>query len=275
MKAHWTDGNGLKRGQLRTSLSEMQAVGCYMVGNRPEGKLTISQVRNACNFLTTTGAIKTANNTQGITITIMNFDIYQTPENYEQHQQQTKSEQRANSRADSSPNNTGEQPEVLGNVRKCQHLSAANSTPDSRAKSPRTAHYIKEKKEKTLVASPPSKRPPSGDHQFFIAWWTHAYQTTQGKPYHFAAKDAKAVKTLLSLHPLKPLLLTACHFLTVEDAFLANRRDLPMLISQVNRMPPPGEIMATAAARHRAEGLLPPEGVKLEEWKFWETADTG
>lgn len=276
MKAHWTDGNGLKRGQLRTCLSEMQAVGCYMIGNRPEGKLTISQVRSACNFLATTGAIKTANSTQGIEITIMNFDIYQTPENYEQHQQLTKSEQRANSRAGNSPNSTEEQPKMLGIVRKCQHLSAPNSTPNSRAKSPRTAHHLKEEKEEeSLVASPPSKRPPSGDHQLFISWWTHAYQTTQGKPYHFAAKDAKAVKTLLGLHPLKPLMLIACHFLTVDDAFLANRRDLPMLISQINRMPPPGEIWATATARHRTAGLLPPEDVKLEDWKFWEAADTG
>ena len=127
----------------------------------------------------------------------------------------------------------------------------------------------------SLVASPKSKRPPSGDHQTFIAWWNYAYETTQGKPYLFAAKDAKAAKTLLGLHPLKPLLLIASHFLTVEDTFLANRRDLPMLQSQINRMPPPGEIMTNNAARFRAAGLLPPDGTLLEDWRFWETTAPG
>lgn len=139
-----------------------------------------------------------------------------------------------------------------------------------------TSHlFNKERKISSLVASPSSKRPPSGDHQTFVAWWCMAYQTTQDKPYLFADKDAKAAKTLLGLHPLKPLLLIASHFLTVEDTFLANRRDLPMLQSQINRMPPPGEIMTGNAARFRAAGLLPPDGTLLEDWRFWETAAPG
>jgi len=137
------------------------------------------------------------------------------------------------------------------------------------------SHVFIKETNKALLASPTSKRPPSGDHQTFIDWWHHAYQTTQGKPYLFAAKDAKAAKILLGLHPLKPLLLIASHFLTVEDAFLANRRDLPMLQSQINRMPPPGEIMTGNAARFRAAGLLPPDGMLLEDWRFWETTAPG
>ncbi|MDK9718417.1 MAG: hypothetical protein OEL57_11010, partial [Trichlorobacter sp.] len=92
--------------------------------------------------------------------------------------------------------------------------------------------------------------------------------------YHFAAKDAKAVKTLLSLQPLKHLILIASHFLTVDDAFLANRRYLPMLVSQINRIPAPVEIMAASAARYRIAGLLPPDGTKLEDWQFWVAKET-
>lgn len=134
--------------------------------------------------------------------------------------------------------------------------------------------FIKEIKIPSLAASPPSKRPPSGNHQTFVAWWCMAYEITQDKPYLFAAKDAKATKTLLGLHPIKHLILIASHFLTVEDAFLANRRDLPMLQSQINRMPPPGEIMAGNAARFRAAGLLPPDDVLFEDWTFWEIEET-
>lgn len=136
------------------------------------------------------------------------------------------------------------------------------------------SHLFNKETNKGFIASQKSKRPPSGDHQLFIAWWNHAYQTSQGKPYLFAAKDAKATKTLLGLHPIKHLILIASHFLTVEDAFLANRRDLPMLQSQINRMPPPGEIMTQHAARFRSAGLLPPDGLLLENWKFWEIKET-
>ena len=271
IKAYWTDGNGLKRGQLRTSLAEMQEVGCYRMGNRPEGKLTVSQVRNACNFLTTTGAIKTANSTRGITITIMNFDIYQNPDNYEQHQQKAKSGQRADSTADNRADSTEEQPEMLGIIRKCQQMSAADSTPDNRAESPRTAHYLKEENKESIVASKTLKRPPSGNHQLFISWWHYAFEKTQGRPYLFAAKDAKAVKNLLTIHPIRHLVLAACHFLTVDDAFLNNRRDLPMLLSQINRMPGPSDPAHHGGTRYRAAELLPPEGVKLENWRFYDT----
>jgi|GEM_PF-1171945 len=128
--------------------------------------------------------------------------------------------------------------------------------------------FNKERKISSLVASPPAKRPPSGDHQTFVAWWHHAYQMTQGKPYIFANKDGKAVKTLLETHPLKQLILTACHFLSVDDAFLVNRRDLPMLLSLINRMPGHTDPIHQGGRGYRTAGLLPPEGIMFEDWKF-------
>ena len=154
-------------------------------------------------------------------------------------------------------------------------MSAADSTPNNRAESPRTAHYLKEENNKeSLVAPPTSKRPPSGNHQLFISWWHYAFEKTQCRAYLFAAKDAKAVKSLLTIHPLKHLVLAACYFLTVEDAFLNNRRDLPMLLSQVNRMPGPSDPAHNGGTRYRSAGLLPPEGVKLENWRFYDTTPT-
>lgn len=241
LKARWQDGQGLKRGQLLTSIKEMCDVGAYKSGNRLTGKLSVDQVRAAYGWMKHTGAIKVADTTRGLLISIIKYDTYQASDGYGYQQ---------------NPDPT------------------RDTIPDTTPEPARTPHHLEKGKKESLVASKKAKRPPSGDHQTFVTWWCMAYQTTQSKPYLFAAKDARAAKTLLGLHPLKPLLLIASHFLTVEDAFLANRRDLPMLVSQINRMPPPGEIMTGNAARFRSAGLLPPDGVLLEDWKFWEIKET-
>lgn len=272
LKARWQDGQGLKRGQLLTSIKEMQEVGAYKSGNRLTGKFSVDQVRAAYGWMRQTGAIKVADTSRGLLISIIKYDTYQASDSCG-HQQNPDTTRETI--PDTTPEPIKEQSEILGIVRENQKMTSPEPTPDTIPEPARTPHYLEERKNiKSLVASPKVKRPPSGDHQTFIAWWHYAYETTQGKPYLFGVKDAKAAKTLLGLHPLKPLLLIASHFLTVEDAFLTNRRDLPMLQSQINRMPAPGEIMTGNAARFRAAGLLPPDGVLLENWRFWETKET-
>ena len=276
MKARWQDGNSLKRGQLLTCISEMQDLGIHKIGNRDVGRFTADQVRSAYGFLVQSGAITVSKTTRGLIISIMKYDTYQTPESYEPHTVPNPArDTAAKPTANTTANPADEQPKMLGIIRECQQMSAPNPaakpTANTGAKTSRTPFDSKERKKlESLVAPPTSKRPPSGDHQLFISWWHYAFEKTQGKPYLFAAKDAKAVKSLLTIHPIKHLVLAGCHFLTVEDAFLVNRRDLPMLVSQVNRMPAPADIMTASAARYRADKLLPPEGVMLDDWRFWE-----
>ncbi|WP_281184192.1 hypothetical protein [Trichlorobacter lovleyi] len=271
LKARWQDGQGLKRGQLLTSIKEMCDVGAYKSGNRLTGKLSVDQVRAAYGWMRQTGAIKVADTTRGLLISIIKYDTYQASDSCGPQQNPDPTR---DTTPDTTPEPTPEQPKMLVIVRESQQMSTPDPTPDTTPEPARTPHHLEKGKKESLVASKKAKRPPSGDHQTFVTWWCMAYQTTQSKPYLFAAKDAKAAKTLLGLHPIKHLILIASHFLTVEDAFLANRRDLPMLQSQINRMPPPGEIMAGNAARFRSAGLLPPDGVLLEDWKFWEIKET-
>lgn len=94
-KAFWKDGEQLQRGQLHTSIEEMQEVGTYRVGGRVEGKFTAAEVRSAYGYFKETGAILVSKRTRGMVISIINFDIYQNPSNYEQH-----------TNPNSTPNNT-------------------------------------------------------------------------------------------------------------------------------------------------------------------------
>jgi hypothetical protein len=81
--SHTGHGN-LKRGQLFTSLEKMCEVMKYMVGaslRRPTKK----KIRTACDYLSKGTMIGTTKVTQGMIITINNYDFYQTPSNYEGH----------------------------------------------------------------------------------------------------------------------------------------------------------------------------------------------
>jgi len=48
-----------------------------------------------------------------------------------------------------------------------------------------------------------------------------------------------------------------------------------MLLSQINRMPGHTDPIHQGGRGYRAAGLLPPEGTKLEDWRFWEIAAPG
>jgi len=83
-KAFWVDGSKLKRGQLITSIAEMQKVGGYKVGYRFR-ELSVGEVRSCYEDLTKNNMINTTKSTRGFIITICNYEHYQNPNNYEQH----------------------------------------------------------------------------------------------------------------------------------------------------------------------------------------------
>lgn len=86
-KASYSDGIHLKRGQLLTSIAEMQEVGGYMVGFRKR-VLTKGEVRSAYEALTKNTMISTTKTTRGMIITILNYTLYQDFKSYEEHSEQ-------------------------------------------------------------------------------------------------------------------------------------------------------------------------------------------
>ena len=109
-RAQHRDYKGLKRGQLRTSIPEIQEAMSHMVGYRKEVP-TYKQIRGVLDWLrfphegsakgnTKGGMIVTTKGTHGMVVTIVNYDLYQDPRSYEgqhegQHEGTTKDERRA------------------------------------------------------------------------------------------------------------------------------------------------------------------------------------
>ncbi len=84
MRARRKDGQRLKRGQLFTTASEMREACSYMAGFRKEAP-SPKQIRRAYEGLREGKMISTMKGTQGMVVTILNYDKYQTPANYEGH----------------------------------------------------------------------------------------------------------------------------------------------------------------------------------------------
>lgn len=83
-KANWRDRDKLRRGQLVTTIAEMQKECGYKIGYRTRN-LTKDEVRSAYEAFMKATMITTAKTTRGMIITICNYDKYQNHENYEDH----------------------------------------------------------------------------------------------------------------------------------------------------------------------------------------------
>ena len=83
-QAAFKDTKTLKRGQLTTTIAEMREAMSYKVGYRKETP-TVKQIRKIYEGLTKGTTIGTTKGTRGLIITILNYDKYQTPKNYEGH----------------------------------------------------------------------------------------------------------------------------------------------------------------------------------------------
>lgn len=89
LRAQYADRNGIKRGQIRTSIPEIQESMTYNVGyrkHRPSKKEIwgiLEWLRNPREGSTKVTMAVTTKVTGGMLITISNYDIYQNPKNYE------------------------------------------------------------------------------------------------------------------------------------------------------------------------------------------------
>lgn len=84
LRANFKDRDKLKRGQLLTSIEEMREAGSYKAGYR-NIKPSKMQIRTAYEALKNNTMISTAKTTRGMVVTVINYDKYQSPANYEQH----------------------------------------------------------------------------------------------------------------------------------------------------------------------------------------------
>jgi hypothetical protein len=98
-EARYTDqvNGNLKRGQLFTTISEMQDAMSHKIGYRKKTP-SRDQIRKSYESLTKAAMITTMKTTRKLIITICDYDYYQNPKNYEPHTEaHTESARRPNS----------------------------------------------------------------------------------------------------------------------------------------------------------------------------------
>jgi hypothetical protein len=112
---------------------------------------------------------------------------------------------------------------------------------------------------------------PKTDQSLFSSWWCMSFLNTEGFAYSFTAKGAGIIANLLaSVGDVRKLMLRACRFFITDDEFHRGKKTLGMFSAEINKMPP---VTNGELGQCRDLGILPPDGIKLEDWKFWEVAD--
>ena len=84
MKAKFKDTADLKRGQFFTTINEMREAMSYKIGYRKKTP-TIKQIRGVYEGLSRGTMIVLTKVTGGMVVTILNYNKYQDPKNYEGH----------------------------------------------------------------------------------------------------------------------------------------------------------------------------------------------
>ena len=102
MQAFWKNGDKYLRGQFRTTIGEMREAMSWTIGYRKQHP-KICHIRRAYEAFTKSTMITTTKSTRGMVITICNYNKYQNPKSYEEHNEEhneetTKSETVAHDR---------------------------------------------------------------------------------------------------------------------------------------------------------------------------------
>lgn len=111
----------------------------------------------------------------------------------------------------------------------------------------------------------------SAERQLFLHWFCHAFRESQGDRYRVeGAKDGNILKALLSRVPVKELVAKACGMFTDVNFPKSKRPSLGMLSAKLNDYP---VHVNGRLDDFRQLGLLPPEGIMLENWTPWKETE--
>lgn len=113
----------------------------------------------------------------------------------------------------------------------------------------------------------PAKNQPA-DSRLFTNWFCYAFERLEDDRYIFdGGKDGKLLSTMLKSVPLKELVAKCCHYLADVERFPKGRPTISGFKSSINKYP--GHVNGQVD-RYREIGLLPPDGVLLEDWRPWQ-----
>lgn len=158
-RAMWKDGDKLKRGQLVTSIAEMQQAMSYRIGWRREVP-TKDEIRSAYEAFVRAEMISTRKTTRGMVVTVLNYKLYQNPESYEAHTRTTQLCENSEDAHEALRKPT-RKPTRSNAITVCNSDDFNNATrQEAHKETPRkptaTPHDRKEREERRSKFSPPS-----------------------------------------------------------------------------------------------------------------------
>jgi hypothetical protein len=126
---------------------------------------------------------------------------------------------------------------------------------------------LKEESKKTPLEKP--RGPSSPDHHYFASWWVFAFKRHTGSSFVFQKKHAGIISGLLKSLGLVELISRACVFLCIPDErrFPPGSPTLEGLLAGVNQFA--GKCNPEIEEKCFRLGILPEEGVNLEDFKPW------
>jgi len=114
-------------------------------------------------------------------------------------------------------------------------------------------------------------RPPSGDHQFFIAYWRYAFKLARQEDAYLSGADQKAIQAMLAGGlKIRRMVLCAAYFLTSREEWLKDKKTISVFQTKIGGMP---NSLSMDLEKLQDEKFIPPLGVELSNWKFWEVTD--
>ena len=146
-------------------------------------------------------------------------------------------------------------------------LTEATSERSTPSPSPSPSPLPSKKEIKTPREKPRGSNSP--DHQWFTQWWIFAFKRHTGGSFVYQKKHAGIISGLLKSLGLVELIRRACFYLCIPDErrFPRGSPTLEGLLAGVNQFA--GKCDSEIEEKCFRLGILPEEGVNLEDFKPW------
>ncbi|HNX66486.1 MAG TPA: hypothetical protein PKH02_06350 [Bacteroidales bacterium] len=217
------NGHRVKRGQLFRSYAEIREALKWYIGWR-RCIYTEMQTKKAMKFLRDTGRIDTRKELGGVLITILKYEYYQNPNNYERTKEGTKE------RATIEPNEN-------------------QTLPDNNKNDKNNKNNKEERKKEEEVSETAVSVAKNDFLDRVISEFSKVYEMSNGIPYVVVNRGkertaaGKLIKEFKKVHPdydseqaLRGMAVYFDRVININDAWIHDHMSLPTLISKFNEI---------------------------------------
>lgn len=147
-----------------------------------------------------------------------------------------------------------------------EHYEAHKEPPVENTAKPQVTPHDTEERKKRRRKPLPAKKTPTG-FTLFRDWWMYAFSLMEEDRYIFEqGKDGKCLSSMLKGADWKEVVCKACHYFVDPKRFPEGRPTISGLKLSINKY----HGHTNGKTEHFRElGIIPPDGVLLEDWTPW------